>query len=347
MKKKLFKRSEIITKKFKGFVCILLSSLILCHIPVEAAYTGTMDNPDAYGQEIIPVSGIQVTLDKYELYRGCEAQATVSALPANTPCQDVWWQVSDPTLVTVTTNGTVKVLGSRCVYPDIYITSLTKKEVTLTAISYNLGGKKATATITIIERGEPLLECRVLDQAEDTGDEIYQKGQGNYTDESWEDFVCALQKLKARITAGALDGAELIVLINELDEAEKNLTEKPVPASGSGSAPVEQTPADPGQTENISGDKGTALPTDSPDVKEKDSKTTIRVRKSISLKAKKQKEIKVSVINPNGKKIRYQSQNRKIARVSKKGVITGIRKGKTKIVVKCNGVKRIIKVKVK
>lgn len=335
------------TKKFKGFVCILLSSLILCHTPAEAAYTGTMDSLDAYGQEIIPVSDIKVTLDKYELYKGGEAQATVSVLPANASYQNVWWQVSDPTLVTVTTSGIVKALGTPCAYPCIYITSLTKKEVTITATSIDLSGKKATATITIIERGEPLLECRVLDQAEDMGDEIYQKGQGNYTDESWEGFVCALQKLKARITAGALDGAELIELIDKLDDAEKNLTEKPVPTSGSDSVPVEQTPADPGQTGGISGDKGTALQTDNPDVKEKDNKTTIRVRKSICLKAKKQKKIKASVINANGKKIRYQSRNRKIARVNKKGIITGIRKGNTKIVVKCNGVKRIIKVKVK
>ena len=49
---------------------------------------------------------------------------------------------------------------------------------------------------------------------------------------------------------------------------------------------------------------------------------------------------------PSGK-VTYKSNNKKIATVSSKGTIKGIKKGTAKITVTCNGVTKTVKVTVK
>ena len=55
----------------------------------------------------------------------------------------------------------------------------------------------------------------------------------------------------------------------------------------------------------------------------------------------------VTIKNQNGAKVTYKSANKKIARVSKKGVVKGLKKGKTKITVTCNKKKKSVTVQVK
>lgn len=69
------------------------------------------------------------------------------------------------------------------------------------------------------------------------------------------------------------------------------------------------------------------------------AKYTVKVGKKVSIRAK--------ATNKNGSKITYRSGNKKIATVSSKGVIRGRKKGSTKITIKCNGVKKTVRVKVK
>ncbi|MCI8299520.1 MAG: glycoside hydrolase [Lachnospiraceae bacterium] len=77
-------------------------------------------------------------------------------------------------------------------------------------------------------------------------------------------------------------------------------------------------------------------------------KTVIKPKKSsYSVKKGKKVTIKVTVTNAKGKKVTYKSANRKIATVTNKGVVKGIKKGKTTITVKCNGVSKKVKVTVK
>ena len=77
-------------------------------------------------------------------------------------------------------------------------------------------------------------------------------------------------------------------------------------------------------------------------------KTVIKPKKSsYTVKKGKKVTIKVTVTNANGKKVTYKSANKKIATVTSKGVVKGIKKGKTTITVKCNGVSKKIKVTVK
>ena len=64
---------------------------------------------------------------------------------------------------------------------------------------------------------------------------------------------------------------------------------------------------------------------------------------NITLKAGKTKKIKVKASG----KCKYKSLNKKIAKVSKKGVVTGNKKGKVKIKVTCNGQSSYCYVKVK
>lgn len=74
-------------------------------------------------------------------------------------------------------------------------------------------------------------------------------------------------------------------------------------------------------------------------------KPSITVKKSITVRRGKKVKLKVKAV-PSGK-ITYQTNKKKIATVNKKGVIKGIKKGSCKITVKCNGVKKVVKIKVK
>lgn len=70
-------------------------------------------------------------------------------------------------------------------------------------------------------------------------------------------------------------------------------------------------------------------------------------KKKYTVKKGKTVRLGVTVKNKNGSKITYKSANKKIAKVSKKGVVKGIKKGKTKITVTCNKVKKSVTVQVK
>ncbi len=90
-------------------------------------------------------------------------------------------------------------------------------------------------------------------------------------------------------------------------------------------------------------------------VKYKDSKNTVTKSIKITIKnpslKKKNGTVKVGKtvkINVNGSgKITYKSNNNKIAKVTKKGVVKGVKKGKTTIIVSANGKKLKFKVTVK
>lgn len=83
-------------------------------------------------------------------------------------------------------------------------------------------------------------------------------------------------------------------------------------------------------------------------IKASAKKTTIKTnKKSYSVKVGKKVTIKTTVTNANGKKVTYKSANKKIATVSKKGVVKGIKKGKTTITIKCNKVSKKVQVTVK
>ena len=68
-------------------------------------------------------------------------------------------------------------------------------------------------------------------------------------------------------------------------------------------------------------------------------------KKSVKLKVGKKYKLKASATA--SQKITFQSGNKKIASVSKKGVITGKKKGKTVITVTCGGITKTVKVTVK
>lgn len=66
---------------------------------------------------------------------------------------------------------------------------------------------------------------------------------------------------------------------------------------------------------------------------------------SVQLKKNKTFAIKATAV-PKGK-ITYKSSKSKVASVNRKGIVTGLRRGGATITVKCNGVKRLIKITVK
>ncbi len=74
-------------------------------------------------------------------------------------------------------------------------------------------------------------------------------------------------------------------------------------------------------------------------------KPSIKVKKSVSVRKGKTLKLKAKAV-PKGK-ITYKSSNKKIATVNKKGVVKGVKKGNCKLTLKCNGVKKTVKVKVK
>ena len=74
--------------------------------------------------------------------------------------------------------------------------------------------------------------------------------------------------------------------------------------------------------------------------------TYIKLKKSsVSLRVGGKYKISAAVRNPKGKTT-YSSSNKKVAKVSSKGVVTALKKGKARITVKNNGVKRTFNVKV-
>lgn len=78
------------------------------------------------------------------------------------------------------------------------------------------------------------------------------------------------------------------------------------------------------------------------------AKTTITAaKKAYTLKKGKKASLKVTVTNANGKKVTYKSSKKNVVKVTSKGVIKGLRKGKSVITIKCNGVTKKVKVTVK
>lgn len=75
-------------------------------------------------------------------------------------------------------------------------------------------------------------------------------------------------------------------------------------------------------------------------------KTTITVSKK-KYTVKKGKRVKISAVASDGSKLTYKSSNKKVAKVTSKGVIKGVKKGKATITIKANGVTRKVKVVVK
>ena len=69
---------------------------------------------------------------------------------------------------------------------------------------------------------------------------------------------------------------------------------------------------------------------------------TVKISKT---KIKVKKTAKITTKNTSGK-VTYSSDKKKIAKVSKKGVVTGLKKGTAKITVKCKNYKKTFKVKV-
>ena len=75
------------------------------------------------------------------------------------------------------------------------------------------------------------------------------------------------------------------------------------------------------------------------------SKPTVKVSSKATVKVGKSLALKVTT-KPNGT-VKYASANAKIAKVSKTGVVTGVKKGKTTIAVTCHGVTKKVKITVK
>lgn len=74
-------------------------------------------------------------------------------------------------------------------------------------------------------------------------------------------------------------------------------------------------------------------------------KPSLTVKKQVTVKKGKKAKLNVKAL-PKGK-ITYKSSSKKIAKVTNKGIVTGLKKGRCKITVKCNGVKKTVRVKVK
>ena len=74
--------------------------------------------------------------------------------------------------------------------------------------------------------------------------------------------------------------------------------------------------------------------------------TAIKLKKSSAkVYTKKKFKLKFTVTYPKGKTT-FKSSNKKVAKVSKTGIITAVKKGKAKITVKNNGVKKVFTVRV-
>ena len=81
--------------------------------------------------------------------------------------------------------------------------------------------------------------------------------------------------------------------------------------------------------------------------KTKSIKATVNGKTKVTLKKKQTAKIKVAKTPKNGSgKIKYSSSNKKVAKVSSKGVITAKAPGTAKITVKCGNLKKIIKIMV-
>lgn len=97
--------------------------------------------------------------------------------------------------------------------------------------------------------------------------------------------------------------------------------------------------------------KGTAFITATANKVKKTCKITVREpslklrHTAVNLKKNKTYAIKANAV-PKGK-ITYKSARPKVASVNRKGIVTGLRQGNTNITVKCNGIKRVIKITVK
>lgn len=97
--------------------------------------------------------------------------------------------------------------------------------------------------------------------------------------------------------------------------------------------------------------KGTAFITATANKVKKTCKITVREpslklrHTAVNLKKNKTYAIKANAV-PKGK-ITYKSARPKVVSVNRKGIVTGLRQGNTNITVKCNGIKRVIKITVK
>ena len=62
---------------------------------------------------------------------------------------------------------------------------------------------------------------------------------------------------------------------------------------------------------------------------------------------KKGKTVKITAVASNGKKLSFKPKNKKIVKVTKKGVVKGLKKGSTKVVISIGTAKKTVTIKVK
>jgi uncharacterized protein YjdB len=280
----------------------------------------------------ISVSSISVSLDKNLLIRSEEfVQATAEVLPDDANNKEVVWSVSDENVARVDENGKVTRIDRKFTMDSIV--SHVVEEVSVIATAADGSGVVGSAVLKVENEGYPLLPYITLDDAQKKANEIYESGQGNYTDESWQAFESAREALNHC----EYDGAKLIACIEELEKAEAGLAESELETETESETEVKESETST-QTEKQSESKLEPA---------KQKVTTIQAAKKITLKKGKTKKLKVAVKNRNGKKITFRSRNPKIAKVSKNGLVTGKKKGTTKILIQCNGKKKTVTVKVK
>jgi uncharacterized protein YjdB len=278
------------------------------------------------------VSSISVSLDKNLLIQSEEfVQATAEVLPDDANNKEVVWSVSDENVARVDENGKVTRIDRKFTMDSIV--SHVVEEVSVIATAADGSGVVGSAVLKVENEGYPLLPCITLDDAEKKANEIYESGQGNYTDESWKAF----ERAREALNHCEYDGAKLIACIEELEKAEAGLTESELETETESETEVKESETST-QTEKQSESKLEPA---------KQKVTTIQAAKKITLKKGKTKKLKVAVKNRNGKKITFRSRNPKIAKVSKNGLVTGKKKGTTKILIQCNGKKKTVTVKVK
>ncbi len=158
-----------------------------------------------------------------------------------------------------------------------------------------------------------------LDAAQKAVDEAKQDAENQIKDlqnQAEADRQAAEADRKAAETAKQAADAQIKALVEKVEAAQKAIEE--VKASANTNPSVTQ-----------------------------ENETKIQAPKTLSVRQGKKKKLKVTVSNANGRRVTYKSKNKKIATVTKKGVVKGVKKGKTVITVKCNGVTRKVNVTVK
>lgn len=249
--------------------------------------------------------------------------------------QGIPGNLTDFAVIEMHVKGTAKV-GSY----QMELTDLKAKDVTGGEVVFRTSG----TTIRVLEEKNPVTIARV--SLKTAMDAILNLNEKDYTVATWKALMDELSVAKAVYEMAGATAEEIQAQTAKLQSAIATLK---APGAEEYQQLLKELAELREQIQNAGNAEAAALKRELEQVKKEleEARKVIIVTDKKKYTVKKGKSVKIIAVASNGKKLSFKPKNKKIVKVSKKGVVKGLKKGSTKVVISVGASKKTVTIKVK